>query len=64
MRLPIRGSLKMWLGHARNLTDLYAAQLQDDVAFRRDWCERAGLGFKCDTRDTKTQLESDNEKAA
>ena len=36
----------MWLGHARNLTDWYAAQLRDDTAFRSEWCERAGLGFQ------------------
>jgi len=35
-----------WLGHARRtVTDLYAAGLQHDVAWRRKWCERAGLGF-------------------
>ena len=36
----------LWLGHARNLTDRYAVQLTDDIAFRSDWCERAGLGFQ------------------
>jgi integrase len=37
--------IKQWLGHSQNLMDLYAAQLQLDVAYRREWCERAGLGF-------------------
>jgi integrase len=35
----------MWLGHGQNLTDRYAAQLRDDVAYRGEWCKRAGLGF-------------------
>jgi hypothetical protein len=35
----------LWLGHAQNLTDRYAAQLRDDVAYRSEWCKRAGLGF-------------------
>jgi integrase len=37
--------LKFWLGHARNLTDTYASQLREDVAFRQQWAESAGLGF-------------------
>ena len=36
----------LWLGHARNLTDRYAAQLKDDLAYRTEWAERAGLGFQ------------------
>ena len=35
----------LWLGHGQNLTDRYAAQLRDDVAYRIEWCKRAGLGF-------------------
>lgn len=38
--------VKLWLGHARNLTDNYAAQLREDVPFRQSWAERAGLGFQ------------------
>ena len=37
--------IKLWLGHSQNLMDLYAAQLRYDVAYRREWCEKAGLGF-------------------
>jgi integrase len=37
--------IKFWLGHARNLTDNYASQLREDVTFRQQWAERAGLGF-------------------
>jgi integrase len=36
----------MWLGHARRtITDLYAAGLQHDLAWRTEWCERVGAGF-------------------
>jgi integrase len=38
--------ITLWLGHARNLTDRYAAQLREDVAYRTEWAERAGLGFE------------------
>lgn len=56
--------IQLWLGHAQGLTDRYAAQLRDDLAYRQEWCERAGLGFNCDTCDTKMQSESLNEKVA
>jgi len=36
----------LWLGHARRtVTDLYAAGLEHDLAWRKEWAERAGLGF-------------------
>ncbi len=38
--------IKQWMGHSQNLMDLYAAQLRLDVAYRREWCEKAGLGFE------------------
>jgi integrase len=38
--------IKQWMGHSRNLVDLYAAPLRLDVVYRREWCERAGLGFE------------------
>ena len=38
--------IKLWLGHSQNLIDLYAAQLRYDEAYRREWCERVGLGFE------------------
>jgi len=38
--------IKLWLGHSQNLIDLYAAQLRYDEAYRREWRERAGLGFE------------------
>ena len=37
--------ITLWLGHARTLTDRYAAQLREDDQYRSAWCERAGLGF-------------------
>lgn len=38
--------IKLWLGHSKhNITDLYAIGLEKDEAWRREWCERAGLGF-------------------
>jgi integrase len=37
---------KLWLGHSKQtVTDFYAGGLQKDEAWRREWCERAGLGF-------------------
>jgi hypothetical protein len=36
----------MWLGHSKkSITDFYASGLQKDAAWRREWCEKAGLGF-------------------
>ena len=36
----------LWLGHApRSVTDIYANGLQHDLAWRREWCDRVGLGF-------------------
>jgi integrase len=35
-----------WTGHAKKtMTDLYAGGLMKDLAWRRQWCEQAGLGF-------------------
>jgi hypothetical protein len=31
---------------SQNLIDLYAAQLRYDETYRREWCEKAGLGFE------------------
>jgi hypothetical protein len=38
--------IKQWLGHSQNLIDLYAAQLRYDETYRREWREKAGLGFE------------------
>ena len=38
--------IRLWLGHSKQtVTDLYAGGLENDEAWRREWCERAGLGF-------------------
>jgi len=40
------GLIALWVGHApKSITDLYAEGLKNDRAWRRLWCERAGLGF-------------------
>jgi integrase len=37
---------KLWLGHSKQtVTDFYASGLSKDVAWRREWCEKVGLGF-------------------
>jgi hypothetical protein len=38
--------IKQWLGQSQNLVDLYALQLRYDAAYRREWCESAGVGFE------------------
>jgi integrase len=39
--------IKMWLGHAKDtITDYYASGLINDLAWRREWCERVGPGFQ------------------
>lgn len=41
--------IRLWLGHSKQtVTDFYAAGLEKDEAWRREWCERVGLGFKLD----------------
>jgi len=38
--------VKLWLGHSKeSVTDFYAGGLQNDIAWRQEWAERAGLGF-------------------
>lgn len=37
---------RLWFGHSKQtITDFYASGLEKDEAWRREWCERAGLGF-------------------
>jgi hypothetical protein len=41
---------KLWLGHAnRDVTDRYAEQLKEDVEWRKEVVENAGLRFKSPT---------------
>jgi integrase len=38
--------VRLWLGHSKEtVTDFYADGLKNDSAWRREWAERAGLGF-------------------
>ena len=54
----------LWLGHARNLTDRYAVQLTDDLAFRSEWCERAGVGFQLVNSGTQNVVSIDATRVA
>jgi integrase len=39
--------IKIWLGHApTTVTDLYASGLKEDQEWRREWCDKVGLGFQ------------------
>ena len=38
--------IKLWMGHSQNLIDRYPAQLDVDITYRREWCEKTGLGFE------------------
>jgi integrase len=41
--------IKLWLGHSKeSITDFYASGLQKDEVWRREWCERVGLGYSVD----------------
>jgi len=46
-RARVPGDLeRLWLGHTqKTVTDLYASGVQNDREWRREWCERVGLGF-------------------
>lgn len=46
-RARVPGDLeRLWLGHTqKTITDLYAMGVQQDRVWRREWVERAGLGF-------------------
>ena len=36
----------LWLGHAKqSIGDFYAVGLANDEKWRREWCDRAGLGL-------------------
>jgi hypothetical protein len=37
----------LWLGHSKeSITDFYRDGLKNDSGWRREWVERAGLGFR------------------
>ena len=54
----------LWLGHAQNLTDRYAGQLREDMAYRAEWCKRAGLGFSVVTLVTQNFAQFEPRTAA
>jgi integrase len=48
---------KLWLGHAnKDVTDRYAEQLKEDVEWRKEVAENAGLGFKLPTVESSVGL--------
>jgi integrase len=48
---------KLWLGHAnKDVTDRYAEQLNEDVEWRKEVAENAGLGFKLPTLESSVGL--------
>jgi integrase len=55
----------LWLGHApKSVTDLYAGGLQHDRAWRREWCDRVGLGFSVGLFGATKDVPIDLQKAA
>jgi hypothetical protein len=48
---------KLWLGHAsKDVTDRYAELLKEDVEWRKQEAERAGLGFQLPTEQSSVGL--------
>jgi integrase len=48
---------KLWLGHAnRDVTDRYSEQLKEDVEWRKEVAENAGLGFKLPSIESSVGL--------
>jgi integrase len=55
----------LWLGHApHSVTHLYAGGLQNDRAWRREWCDRVGLGFSIGLIGAIPSASPDLKKAA
>jgi len=51
------GLQKLWLGHAnKDVTDRYAEQQKEDVEWRNQEAERAGLGFTLPTLESSVGL--------
>jgi integrase len=49
--------VRLWLGHAaHSVTDTYAKGLSEDVPWRQEWAERAGLGFSLSGLQEVTKL--------
>jgi integrase len=57
--------ITLWLGHSRKtITDLYASGLDRDEAWRKEWCERVGLGFSLGLQGLQNEVLFESEKAA
>jgi integrase len=58
--------IKLWLGHSKStVTDFYASGLSKDLAWRREWCDRVGLGFSLvGLLGLQNVVPTDSEKAA
>jgi len=56
---------KLWLGHSKSsVTDLYAGGLSKDLAWRREWCDRVGLGFSFGLHGLQNAVTIDSAKVA
>jgi hypothetical protein len=44
-RHPVKPATLLGWHAPRTITDLYAEGLKRDRVWRREWCEKAGLGF-------------------
>jgi len=57
--------VRLWLGHAeRSVTDAYANGLREDLVWRREWCERVGLGFQLGYNGLQNVVQTDSVKVA
>jgi integrase len=57
--------IKLWLGHSKDtLTDFYAIGLYKDLTWRREWCDRVGLGFQLGYSGLQDVVAIDSEKVA
>lgn len=55
----------LWLGHAKKtITDVYADGLKNDIQWRREWCEKVGLGFSVGLFGLENQTAPFVQKAA
>ena len=65
-RARVPGDLiKLWLGHSKStVTDLYPGGLTKDLAWRREWCDRVGLGFQLGYVRLQNVVPLDSEKIA
>jgi hypothetical protein len=56
----------LWLGHSKKtVTDFYASGVKKKDDWRREWCEKAGLGFSLvGLLGLQTAVSLDSEKAA